>query len=68
MPLYSNKILFCLSLSPVGFIGIICLASTLNLMDKQITNASSSLSKDESKNENKPQMNLVCSQASAHGV
>jgi hypothetical protein len=68
MPIYSNKIIFCLSISPVGFIGIICLASTLNLIDRQITNASSSLSKEETNSDTKPHMNIVCSQASAHGV
>jgi hypothetical protein len=55
-------------MSPVGFIGIICLASTLNLMDRQITHASSSLSKEEDSSNTKPLMNLVCSQASAYGV
>ena len=55
-------------MSPVGFIGIICLASTLNLMYRQITHASSSLSKEEDSSNTKPLMNLVCSQASAYGV
>jgi hypothetical protein len=73
MSIYSNKnyiyiFFFCLSISPVGFIGIICLASTLNLIDRQITNASSSLSKEETNSDTKPHLNLVCSQASAHGV
>ena len=37
-------------------------------MDKQITNVSSCLSKEEGSSNTKPPMNLVCSQASAHGV
>ena len=68
MPIYSNLILFSLSISPIGFIGIICLASTLNLMDRQMTNVSSSLSREESNSNTKPPINLVCSEASAHGV
>ena len=66
--IFSNIVIFCLSMSPVGFIGIICLASTLNLMDRQITHVSSSLSKEEDSSNTKPPMNLVCSQASAYGV
>ena len=60
--------MFSLILCPLGLIGIICLASTLNLMDRQITNVSSSLSKEERSSKTKPDMNIVCSQASAHGV
>ena len=67
-PIYSNIVIFCLSMSPVGFTGIICLASSLNLMDRQITKVSSSLSKEEDSSNTKPPMNLVCSQASAYGV
>ena len=37
-------------------------------MDRQITNVSSSLSKEERSSKTKPDMNIVCSQASAHGV
>ena len=68
IPTYWELIMFSLILCPLGLIGIICLASTLNLMDRQITNASSSLSKKERNSQNKPPMNLVCSQASSHGV
>ena len=68
MPIYSNLTIFCLSFSPVGFIGIIYLSSSLNLMDRQISNASSSISKEKTNNDTKPPMNIVCSQASAHGL
>ena len=68
MPIYSNIILFSLSICPIGLIGIICLASTLNLMDRQIANISSSQSNEVSNRNTKPAMNLVCSEASAHGV
>ena len=36
-------------------------------MDRQISNISS-IREDEAEKKNKPDMNLVCSQASAHGV
>ena len=68
VPIYWKLIMFSLILCPLGLVGIICLASTLNLMDRQITNVSSSLSKEERSSETKPDMNIVCSQASAHGV
>ena len=68
MPIYSNLTIFCLNLSPVGFIGIIYLSSTLNLMDRQISNASSTISKEKTNSDTKPPMNIVCSKACAHGV
>jgi len=67
MIFFKNITIFFLSVSPVCFIGIIYLASNLNLMDRQISNISS-IREDEAEKKNKPDMNLVCSQASAHGV
>jgi len=63
-----NIIMLCLMLSPLCLIALICLTQPLNLMDKQLTNISSSLTNRKSNNNTKLPMNIVCSEASAHGV
>lgn len=65
-PIHLNAIMFCLL--PLSLIGIIYLAITLNLMDRQITNISGSVTNQKSSNNTKLPMNLVCSEASAYGV
>lgn len=63
MSLEYSVLFSCITTS--GIIGIILMASTLNLMDKQIHDLSRQVT---DRNNRKIPMNLVCSEASAHGV
>ena len=65
MPLQCSILLSCISVT--GIIGIILLASSLNLMDKQIQDVSRKISDKNSDSNNKIPMNLVWSQDTNRG-
>lgn len=66
MSLEYSVFLSCVTTS--GIIGIILIASTLNLMDKQISNISKNITDQKSNGNSKIPMNLVCSEAFTYGV
>ena len=66
MTLQCSIFFSCVSIT--GIIGIIVLASNLNLTGKKINDIPRQIADNKSDSDNKIQMNLCCSEAKAHGV